>query len=113
MLCEAQSHDHPARPLLARSSLHAARRCVDPLREWSTDHALTPSRTACSLSAQSFQCWEWDLPAEQAARRTSPLHRLAEAFFEMRIIILFSGACKFVFLHQREDATQESHLQNY
>jgi len=28
-------------------------------------------------------------------------------------IILMSGACKFVFLHQREDITQESHLQNY
>jgi hypothetical protein len=28
-------------------------------------------------------------------------------------MILLSGACKFVFIHQREDITQESHLQNY
>jgi len=28
-------------------------------------------------------------------------------------MILLSGACKFVFIHQRKDITQESHLQNY
>ena len=29
------------------------------------------------------------------------------------ILIFLSGACKFVFVHQREDESQESHLQNY
>jgi len=113
------------------------------LRDWTERKELPIKRSATSLSAQSFQCWEWELENEDSVNRTSPLHRFAEFIFEMRIIVLIplgmtilslamlgtgntwllaagmfsfiflSGACKFVFLHQREDATQESHLQNY
>lgn len=113
------------------------------LHDWTERQELPIKRNPTSLSAQSFQCWEWELQNEDPVSRTSPLHRFAEWIFEMRIIVLIpltmtilslamlgtgnpwllaagmfafiflSGACKFVFLHQREDATQESHLQNY
>jgi hypothetical protein len=115
----------------------------DCLKIWSENRELPHKPTASSLSAQSFQCWEWDLEKESEVPRTSPPQRFSEWIFEMRIIVLvplfmtllslamlgtgnywllaigmfalifLSGACKFVFLHQREDATQESHLQNY
>jgi hypothetical protein len=113
------------------------------LHHWTTQHGHTLRKNASSLSAQSFQCWEWHPEDESGLGPTTPVQRLAEWIFEMRIIVLvplvmtllslamlgtgntwllaagmfafifLSGACKFVFLHQREDATQESHLQNY
>lgn len=128
---------------LSGESLHDDITQQSALQNWSKQQGITPARTVSALSAQSFQCWEWDLLGEPPVARTSPLPRLAEKIFEMRNIvlvpliltflslsmvgtgsrwlfasgifltILLSGACKFVFLHQREDATQESHLQNY
>lgn len=113
------------------------------LQQWSEKKNLPYSPVACSLTAQSFQCWEWDITNISESNSPSLLSRVAETIFEMRdiliypilftivsiimcgtgspwlfgigifMIILMSGACKFVFLHQREDVTQESHLQNY
>lgn len=113
------------------------------LAEWAAEKGLTHSAVTCSLSAQSFQCWEWAIDDFMDQHTPRWIQRVAEAVFEIRdiliypilftvmalimcgtgsplfigigifTIILMSGACKFVFLHQREDITQESHLQNY
>ena len=96
-----------------------------------------PSR----LSGQSFSLYEWDV--ETSGNGSFPLEPISERVFQMRDIVLYplmmtlfsialigtdsgglfaagvfiliflSGACKFVFVHQREDESQESHLQNY
>ncbi len=108
---------------------------------WSQRNSITPKATPYSITAQSFQCWEW--PVKELSPAPSLSRKLAEKIFELRdiafyplvvtpltiamlgtgstflfgmgifSIILLSGAHKFVFLHQREDATQERHLQNY
>lgn len=91
------------------------------------------------VSGQSFSFFEWELPDGG----DFPTEPLSERVFRMRDIVLYplvmtafsiallgtgsgalfatgllliiflSGACKFVFVHQREDESQESHLQNY
>lgn len=111
------------------------------MEQWCKANSVTTTAKASSLSAQSFQCWEW--PIEGSTSSPSFLRNLSEKIFELRdiafyplivtpmtiamlgtgsnwlfgigifSIILLSGAHKFVFLHQREDATQERHLQNY
>lgn len=93
------------------------------------------------LSGQSFALYEWEFTA--APEEDHPIDPLSERVFQLRDIVLFpmfltlfsialigtqnkglfgvglllliflSGACKFVFFHQREDESQESHLQNY
>ena len=108
---------------------------------WCKANSVTTSTEVYSLTAQSFQCWEW--PIENQQQPSSIISKMAEKVFELRdiafypiivtpltiamlgtgsswlfgigifSIILLSGAHKFVFLHQREDATQEPHLQNY
>ena len=113
------------------------------LQHWVEKNDIPHSRVASSLAAQSFQCWEWEITDSSKLASLSFLSRISETIFEMRdilaypilftviplimcgtgspwlfgigifTIILMSGACKFVFLHQREDITQESHLQNY
>lgn len=119
----------------------------DEVTKWAKKHNTTLTGEVYSLSAQSFQCWEWTLSEQgttsELFSQQSIHHRISERIFEMRdialyplivtaftlamlgtgnsslfgvgifSIILLSGAHKFVFLHQREDATQESHLQNY
>ena len=92
------------------------------------------------FSGQSFSVLQFPLESEAEAR---PLTQLAEATQQLRDIAVFpvlltiitigllltkqpglfalgivsitflSGACKFVFLHQRSDESQEVHLQNY
>ena len=113
------------------------------LHDWVVRTEIQHSPVASSLTAQSFQCWEWELTDPSMKTAPSFFNRKAETIYEMRdiliypilftmialimcgtgspwlfgigifTIILMSGACKFVFLHQREDITQESHLQNY
>ena len=116
------------------------------LENWAIKKNIPHSQVACSLSAQSFQCWEWEVTGSTSAASSSInriINRLSEKIFEIRdillypvlftlisiimcgtgspslfgigifMIVLMSGACKFVFMHQREDITQESHLQNY
>lgn len=116
------------------------------LENWATKKDIPHSQVACSLSAQSFQCWEWEVTGPTSSPPSSTItfiSRLTEGIFEIRdillypilftaisiimcgtgspwlfgigifMVILMSGACKFVFMHQREDITQESHLQNY
>jgi len=113
------------------------------LENWAIKKNIPHSQVACSLSAQSFQCWEWEVTASSSTASSPIINRLSEGIFEIRdillypilftvisiimcgtgspslfgigifMIILMSGACKFVFMHQREDITQESHLQNY
>lgn len=93
------------------------------------------------LSAQSFSLYQWEIKEEAPA--SSPLARLSEWTLQLRdisliatllviitlgllgtrqailfpigvgLIVFLSGACKFGFLHQRRDETQEVHLQNY
>ena len=112
------------------------------LEIWATKKNIPHSQVACSLSAQSFQCWEWEV-TDSTASTPSFINPLSEGIFEIRdillypilftvisiimcgtgspllfgigifMVVLMSGACKFVFMHQREDITQESHLQNY
>ncbi len=95
----------------------------------------------CRLSGQSFSFYEWEITNSQ--ERSYPVEALTERVFQIRDIVLYplvltlfsialigtgsgglfaaglliliflSGACKFVFVHQREDESQESHLQNY
>ena len=114
---------------------------LDKAKAWSEPKGIALPTNLYSLTAQSFQCWEWQLTDE--THSANWLSRLAERIFEMRdiafypliitpltmamlgtgnswlfgigifAIILLSGSHKFVFLHQREDATQERHLQNY
>ncbi|BDS05721.1 hypothetical protein NT6N_07610 [Oceaniferula spumae] len=113
----------------------------DKVNAWSQANAIPLGSEVFSLTAQSFQCWEWPITGE--AETPSWITRLIEKIFELRdiafyplivtpltiamlgtgsswlfgigifTVILLSGAHKFVFLHQREDATQERHLQNY
>jgi len=108
---------------------------------WCSANSVTTTGEVYSLNAQSYQCWEWPIASEQSPSTT--ISKMAEKVFELRdiafypiivtpltiamlgtgsnwlfgigisSIILLSGAHKFVFLHQREDATQEQHLQNY
>ena len=110
------------------------------VEQWCKANSVSTTAKVSSLSAQSFQCWEW--PIEGSTPPPHFIKGLAEKVFEMRdiafyplivtpltiamlgtgsswlfgagifSIILLSGAHKFVFLHQREDATQERHLQN-
>lgn len=114
---------------------------LDKAKSWSTTKGLDLPSGVYSLTAQSFQCWEWPMKLE--IETSSRLSRIVEKVYEMRdiafypliitpltiamlgtgnswlfgigifAIILLSGSHKFVFLHQREDATQERHLQNY
>jgi hypothetical protein len=93
------------------------------------------------ISGQSFSQYEWEILG--AKESNYPVEPIAERMFRMRDIVLYpiiltlfsialigtgssglfaaglliliflSGACKFVFVHQREDESQESHLQNY
>ncbi|MFK7910721.1 MAG: hypothetical protein AB8F34_08960 [Akkermansiaceae bacterium] len=113
------------------------------LKEWAEENDTIYQPAAVSLAAQSFQCWEWEINHQCESCKPSLLARLAEKIFEMRdialyptiitlialllcgtgnfwlfgigvfTIILMSGAHKFVFMYQREDITQEEHLQNY
>jgi hypothetical protein len=92
------------------------------------------------ISGQSFSLYEWELSRSGGSKPREPL---SERIFQLRdivlypllltlfsialigtkngglfavgllLLILLSGACKFVFVHQREDESQESHLQNY
>ena len=93
------------------------------------------------LSGQSFHLYQWPIAEELPA--TSLLARLMETTFQLRdilifpilltivaigmigtqqlmlfplgigLIILLSGAGKFVLLHQMKDESEEYHLQNY
>lgn len=113
------------------------------LDAWAKKNHIEYLPEAISLSAQSYQCWEWNLAKPQEDTSSSWTGRLSETIFEMRdialypivitiiaiflcgtgnfwlfgigvfTIILMSGAHKFVFMYQREDITQEEHLQNY
>ncbi len=113
------------------------------LKHWAEQNGTRYDAAAVSLSAQSFQCWEWNISNTSETSDPSFLARFAEKIFEMRdialyptiitiialflcgtgnfwlfgigvfTIILMSGAHKFVFMYQREDLTQEEHLQNY
>ena len=117
------------------------------LSAWADKHNTSYQAAAVSLSAQSFQCWEWytDPTPDKSPDAAPPslFARASEKIFEMRdialypsvitiialllcgtgnywlfgigvfTIILMSGAHKFVFMYQREDITQEEHLQNY
>ena len=95
----------------------------------------------CRFSGQSFSLYEWETVGTPTERH--PVEPIAERLFQIRDIVLYpliltlfsialigtqngglfaagllvliflSGACKFVFVHQREDESQESHLQNY
>ncbi len=108
---------------------------------WCKANSVTTTGEVYSLNAQSYQCWEW--PIENKQPPSTTISKIVEKVFELRdiafypiiltpltiamigtgsswlfgigifSIILLSGAHKFVFLHQREDATQEQHLQNY
>jgi len=96
-----------------------------------------PSR----LSGQSFSLYQW--PITKGELQLPLGSQLAERSFQWRdmlvfpiiftlfslgllgtqnpilfagglfLLIFLSGACKFVFLHQRKDEAQEEHLQNY
>ncbi|MFC7338167.1 hypothetical protein ACFQY0_13315 [Haloferula chungangensis] len=93
------------------------------------------------ISGQSFSQYEWEILGQKEV--AYPVEPVSERMFQMRDIVLYpliltlysialigtgsgglfaaglliliflSGACKFVFVHQREDESQESHLQNY
>ena len=95
----------------------------------------------CRLSGQSFSLYEWEMIG--SPDEALPFEPWSERLFQVReiviypimltlfsialigtqngglfaagllILIFLSGACKFVFVHQREDESQESHLQNY
>ena len=95
----------------------------------------------CRLSGQSFSLYEWEMIGSPA--EALPIEPWSERLFQVREIVIYpimltlfsialigtqngglfaaglllliflSGACKFVFVHQREDESQESHLQNY
>ena len=114
---------------------------LEKAKSWSDAKAIDLKPEVYSLTAQSFQCWEWPLATE--VDPPGWIARMIEKVFELRdiafyplivtpltiamlgtgnswlfgigifTVILLSGAHKFVFLHQREDATQERHLQNY
>ncbi|MBK1856417.1 hypothetical protein JO972_15710 [Verrucomicrobiaceae bacterium 5K15] len=114
---------------------------LEKVQAWSRSKAIDLKPEVYSLRAQSFQCWEWPLASEVeppglAARIVEKVFELRDiAFYPLIVtpltiamlgtgnswlfgigiftVILLSGAHKFVFLHQREDATQERHLQNY
>jgi len=114
---------------------------LEKAKSWSAAKTIPLEPEVYSLTAQSFQCWEWPLAAEieppsWAARMIEKIFELRDiAFYPLIVtpltiamlgtgnswlfgigiftVILLSGAHKFVFLHQREDATQERHLQNY
>ena len=128
---------------LSGQSRHEGASLKDELNRWGQKNGIELPNGAYSLTAQSFQCHEWELTAENIDLQPGFFARISEQIFEMRDIalypiifmiisaamlgtgsswffgigiftmILMSGACKFVFLHQREDITQESHLQNY
>lgn len=113
------------------------------LNDWSEKHGIKVTPRALSLSSQSYQCWEWEAEKPNELPPPSIYGKFAERIFEMKdialyptlitavaiclcgtgsfilvaigvfTIILMSGAHKFVFMHQREDITQEEHLQNY
>jgi hypothetical protein len=102
-----------------------------------TLHRTRPAR----LSGQSFSLYQWE--TEEPVPAPSVVDRLAEWTLQLRdisvfalllsivtlgllgtrqpalfaagvgLIVFLSGACKFGFLHQRRDETQEVHLQNY
>ncbi|MBK1833318.1 hypothetical protein [Roseibacillus ishigakijimensis] len=93
------------------------------------------------LSGQSFHLYQW--PLNEELPPASPLQKMMEKTFQLRdilifpilltivalgligtqqlilfpigigLIILLSGAGKFVFLHQMKDESEEYHLQNY
>lgn len=95
----------------------------------------------CRLSGQSFSLYEWEIVS--SPDEALPEESWGERLFQVRdialypimltlfsialigtqngglfaagllILVFLSGACKFVFVHQREDESQESHLQNY
>ncbi|MEP4079080.1 hypothetical protein [Haloferula sp.] len=99
------------------------------------------SARPCRLSGQSFSFYQWEILGE--SDEVFPVEGWSERLFQVRDIVLYpvmltlfsmaligtrngglfavglllliflSGACKFVFVHQREDESQESHLQNY
>jgi hypothetical protein len=128
---------------LSGQSRHEGVSIEDELHRWCQTNGIEPPTEAYSLTAQSFQCHEWELTSEDIDIQPSFMAKLSERILEMRdivlyptiftiisaamlgtgsiwffgigifIMILMSGACKFVFLHQRVDITQESHLQNY
>lgn len=95
------------------------------------------------LSGQSFSLYQWDLKEGSKAPEPSALMNLEEKTFQLRdnlvlptigsvttlgllgtgqpllfavgvlLVVFLSGACKFVFIHQRKDEADEIHLQNY
>ncbi len=95
------------------------------------------------LSGQSFQVYDWQIETGQPETGESALVRLMERTQQMRdnlvftvlltvicigalgtkqpflfaagvlLMVFLSGACKFVFIHQRTDDADEMHLQNY
>ena len=92
------------------------------------------------LSGQSYQLSQWEL---KSSPTISPLSQLSEKTFQLRdnlvlplvgtliavglvgtkqpalfalgivFLVFLSGVCKFVFIHQRTDDAEESHLQGY
>ncbi|MDQ8189099.1 hypothetical protein [Roseibacillus persicicus] len=115
---------------------------TESLQKHLTDHPLEVDMTRPTrLSGQSFHLYEWPIAEELPA--SSPVEKLMEATFQLRdilifpilltivaigmigtqqlilfplgigLIILLSGAGKFVLLHQMKDESEEYHLQNY
>lgn len=96
-----------------------------------------------SLKGQSFQVHEWRVTSGTLPAKPSALARMMEWTMQSRdnliftvlltvlsagalgtkqpflfaigvcLMVFLSGACKFVFLHQRTDEADEMHLQNY
>lgn len=106
-----------------------------------THHYAVEMTRPTRLSGQSFHLYQWPLQSELP--NSTWLQRLMETTFQLRdilifplvltvvaigmigtqqiilfpigigLIILLSGAGKFVFLHQMKDESEEYHLQNY
>ncbi len=115
---------------------------IDLLEEYLKGKGMKINRArAMQLSGQSFSLYQWDVI--EGALEASSLVKLEEGTFQLRdnlvlpivgsvitagllgtgqpllfavgvlLVVFLSGACKFVFIHQRADEADEIHLQNY
>ncbi|MGE9267856.1 MAG: hypothetical protein ACQKBY_07140 [Verrucomicrobiales bacterium] len=140
-----QLRHFPAAPVLRISGQNRAdeRSPLTAAREFARTEELSPDFTRpVRLSGQSFELYQWPLPAASPAP-ISPARKLLESLAQLRdnltlpillglisigllgmrdpilfaagisFIVLLSGACKFVLIHQNQDEADERHLQNY
>ena len=127
---------------LSGSNRMDERKQAEVLRQFLRKHDLAiDSRHPAQLSGQSFSLYQWDL--KDGSLPPSRWSRFEEWTYQLKdnmvlallgsvmalgllgtqqiflfaigvfLITYLSGACKFMFLHQREDEAEEIHLQNY